>query len=124
MSNSELQMFKPNEVAKIIEQPPTKNVPPEIVQDFEVARDNIHDTIKTAQHATAECAQLADQSQGWQYYNTLAALLRASIEANRELLDIHKKRQDLHQEPVKQVTNQVILTSADMLQLIKGENTK
>jgi hypothetical protein len=124
MSNSELQMFKPNEVARLIEQPPTKITPPEIVQDFEVARDNIHDTIKTAQQAMTECAQIAEQSQGWQYYNTLASLLRASIEANRELMDVHKKKKELSYEVPQQVTNQVILTSADMLKLIKGNEDK
>jgi predicted DNA-binding protein YlxM (UPF0122 family) len=121
MTNSELQMFKPNEVSKIIEQPPAKDITPEIVQDFEVARDNIHDTIKITQKAVTECADIAEQSQGWQYYNTLASLLRASIEGNRELMEIHKKKKELHQEAPQQVTNQVILTSADMLQLIKGD---
>lgn len=115
--------FKPGEVQEIIGNPPpepAKEVT-EAKEDFDCARENIHEILKVGQEAVATCAQIADQSQSDKYYIALNGLLKTSIEANKELVGLHKTKKDIvGVEAPKNVTNQVIVTSAKMLEILTG----
>ena len=103
-----------------------KEVNSQVQDDLVDVRNNVRDIIKQTAEAALAVADLADTSQSARYYEVLNGLLKTSIEANRELVDIHKKKQEIMKSssgPRTQVNN-LIMTSNEMLKIIKGETTE
>jgi len=95
----------------------------QVQDDLIDARNNIREVIEQTKDAVVKVADYADTSQAARYYEVLAALLKTSLEANRDLVDIHRKKKDLvtSSGPPTKTVNNLIMTSSDMLKLIRGE---
>lgn len=89
--------------------------------DFNIVRENLHDTIKTIAQAIAEAAMLAEQSQNEKYYIALNGLLKTAVDANDKLLDQHLKIKELDGRSLEPPTtvNNVVVTTAAMLEMIE-----
>ena len=69
---------------------PTPNLPAqeEMVEDFEVVRDNTKNLIKDAMVAVNELMQIAGYSQDHKVIRLLALLMKTALQANRDLVDL------------------------------------
>ncbi len=94
----------------------------DVRDDLNTARENIKTVITQTAEAVIAAADLAGVSQSDKYYIALNQLLKTSLEANRDLVDLHRRKKDIiGKEGPKTQVNQLIMTSSDMLKVIKGE---
>jgi hypothetical protein len=100
-----------------------------IDEDFNVARSNIDELIKTCMKTVSELGKLADQSQSARFYEALNGTLKTAIEANKALLEIHHevRRTNILREPIatstspQNVTNQLFVGSTVELHKLISE---
>lgn len=96
----------------------------ETQQDFQVARSNLHGILISGQEALNRMVDLADQSQHPRAYEVVATLINALTQANKDLLDLSKKKKDIignAQEEKKTVTNNLFVGStAELQKMLKG----
>jgi hypothetical protein len=91
----------------------------ETQQDFQIARSNLHGILMSGQEALNRMVDLADQSQHPRAYEVVATLINALTQANKDLLDLSKKKKDIigHvPEEKKTVTNNLFVGSTAELQ--------
>ena len=92
------------------------------LNDFNLARANIHKVIDDGQEAIDKLSQIASSSQHPRAYEVLATLMKVQLDANKDLMDLQKKIRDLQaiDEPMnpaaKQVTNNLFVGSTSELQ--------
>src|SRR5688572_24408251 len=65
------------------------------LQDHAFATKNLKDLITTTDNALTEAIALASGCDSPKAYESVAALVKASIEAHKTLMDIHKQTADL-----------------------------
>lgn len=90
--------------------------------DFETVRKNITSAITSGKVTLAEMTSWASQAQNHFAYGALAAFLGNYIKANESLLNIHKVKRDIAPAKVQGNTNVLIVTTADLLRLMKQAN--
>jgi len=66
--------------------------------DIEFARSNLRNLIDIGNDAAAEVSRLADQSQNPRAYEILGTFLKQMVEANRDLVELHKQKKDIIRE--------------------------
>lgn len=90
----------------------------ETQQDFEVARANLHGILMSGQEALNRMVEIADQSQHPRAYEVVATLINSLTQANKDLLDLSKKKKDImgQVEEKKNVTNNLFVGSTAELQ--------
>jgi hypothetical protein len=91
----------------------------ETQQDFQIARSNLHGILMSGQEALNRMIDLADQSQHPRAYEVVATLINALTQANKDLLDLSKKKKDIignAPEEKKNVTNNLFVGSTTELQ--------
>lgn len=66
--------------------------------DIEFARSNLRDLIDMGNEAAATIANLAEQSQNPRAYEILGTFLKQMVEANRDLVELHKQKKDIIRE--------------------------
>ena len=92
--------------------------------DYEFARSNLYDLINKGSHALEDIIDVAKQSESPRAFEVVTNLLKTMVDANKDLLDLAKKQKDLQakEEDVgpKTVNNNLILTSAELLKMIKS----
>ena len=91
----------------------------ETQQDFQIARSNLHGILISGQEALNRMVDLADQSQHPRAYEVVATLINALTQANKDLLDLSKKKKDIvgqAAEEKKSVTNNLFVGSTAELQ--------
>jgi hypothetical protein len=96
-------------------------------QDFELARQNIIDTIEDSKEAIAEMINVAKLSQHPRAYEVLGTMLKLQIESNKDLLELRKARNDLMkkvEDKPSTINNNLIMSSADVLKLISDTQKK
>jgi hypothetical protein len=92
------------------------------LNDFNLARANIHKVIDDGQEAIDKLSQIASSSQHPRAYEVLATLMKVQLDANKDLMDLQKKIRDLQNidEPnnpaAKQITNNLFVGSTSELQ--------
>ena len=100
-----------------------KDVRDNIVDDFEYARGNMIAVIEKGQEALSGILDVATMSQHPRSYEVVATLVKAVADANKDLLDLSKKRKDLEKVEnggPQTVNNNLYLGStADLLKLLK-----
>lgn len=104
---------------------PTKNSDSQIVDDFEYARGNLISAIEKGQEALSGILDVAAQSQHPRSYEVVATLLKAVSDANKDLLELQKRRGDLTGEKASPTTvnnNLFVGSTAELQQLIKKQN--
>lgn len=108
--------LQPIEDVKSIEQS-------QIVDDFEYARGNMIAAIEKGQEALSGIVDVAGMSQHPRSYEVVATLVKAVADANKDLLELSKKRKELEKTEdggPKTVNNNLYLGStADLLKLLK-----
>lgn len=92
--------------------------------DSEIARENIHTVISTGLDAMSKLSQIADQSQHPRAFEVLSGLMKTILDANKDLLEIHKTKKSMSEptESTKNVTNNLYVGStADLQKLIEDK---
>lgn len=100
------------------------------MSDFNMARMNIHEILQNGSFAIEKLSQIADSSQHPRAFEVLATLMKTMLDANKDLLDIQKKIQDInaanepHNDEAKQVTNNLFVGSTAELQKVLQDMRK
>jgi hypothetical protein len=94
--------------------------------DYEYARRNLYDIIEKGSAALEDIVDVAKQSESPRAYEVLTNLLKTLAETNKDLLELAKKNKELKRDDIvpehKTVNNNLHITSADLLKLIKSNN--
>ena len=94
-----------------------------IVDDFEYARGNMIAVIEKGQEALSGILDVAGMSQHPRSYEVVATLVKAVADANKDLLELSKKRKDLEKVnnggPQTVNNNLYLGSTADLLKLLK-----
>ena len=94
-----------------------------IVDDYEYARGNMIAVIEKGQEALSGILDVAGMSQHPRSYEVVATLVKAVADANKDLLELAKKRKDIEKVDnggPQTVNNNLYLGStADLLKLLK-----
>ena len=108
---------------------PAPNLPAqeEMIEDFEVVRDNTHTIIKDAMGAINELVQIASYSQDHEAYSSLALLMKTALQANRDLCNLQFKRSAMTQGTQGAPTtinskNTLVCTSAQIQEMLDKKN--
>ena len=97
----------------------------QVVDDFEFARKNLMDAIEQGQSALAEIVSVAGMSQHPRAYEVVATLLKTVADANKDLLELQKRKKDLTgigPAPTTVNNNLFVGSTAELQQLIKKQN--
>ena len=94
-----------------------------IVDDYEYARGNMFAVIEKGEEALSGILDVATMGQHPRSYEVVATLVKAVADANKDLLELSKKRKDLEKVEnggPQTVNNNLYLGStADLLKLLK-----
>lgn len=98
-------------------------------QDYEYARGNIIATIEKGNEALNGILDVAGMGQHPRAYEVAANLVKTMVEANKELLELTKKKKELDKIEGKQgpqtVNNNLFVGStAELLKALKSNNLK
>lgn len=91
------QSVVPSGNTALVEVLPAQNVPVQeqrLETDFEFARDKMRDLIKKGQEAVDSAIMLAQSGDSPRAYEVVGGMITAIIQANKELINIHKTRKD------------------------------
>lgn len=106
---------------------PTKvNPSSSINDDFEYARGNLIAVIEKGQEALTGILDVASMSQHPRSYEVVATLVKAVSDANKDLLELQKRKRDLtddqNQQPGTVNNNLFIGSTAELQSLLKNRN--
>ena len=96
----------------------------ELENDTKYVRQNFYDLIEKGHGAIDELLAVADQSQHPRAYEVLANMLKTMGDINKDLLDMHAKKQKITGEvPEKQEVNNNLYvgSTSDLLQLLNKD---
>jgi predicted house-cleaning noncanonical NTP pyrophosphatase (MazG superfamily) len=111
-------------VPSVVEKKP--HVPQTTVEeDYDYVRANLKEVIEHGQDALENLIDIADQSQHPRAYEVISTLINTIAAANKDLMEIAKKKKELTAEDKKEgpqtINNNLILTTADLQKLISGK---
>lgn len=91
--------------------------------DYDYARKNLYDTIEKGARALEELLDVATQSQHPRAYEVLSSTMKTLVDANKELVNLSKKKADETQEQsgsTNTVTNNNLFvgTTHDLLKVL------
>jgi hypothetical protein len=92
--------------------------------DFEMARANIYEVIQNGLGAIDKLSAIADQSQHPRAFEVLANLMKTMLDANKDLLDLHKSIREIDaadattNDQAQSVTNNLFVGSTAELQKV------
>ena len=101
------------------------NLSAQITDDFDYARGNIIAVIEKGQEALIGILDVATMSQHPRSFEVVATLIKAVSDANKDLLELQKRRKDLTGEQVTPGTvnnNLFVGSTAELQQFIKKHN--
>ena len=92
-----------------------------VESDFEYARDNLRDMIDHAKLALDELQAIAETTEAPRAFEVYSTLIKTTVEANIELLNIHQKKTIEEEGPKQQVTNNSLFvgSTAELMKLIQ-----
>jgi len=79
--------------------------------DYNLVRNNLRDIIETGQGAIDGILNVASEGESPRAYEVVSQLIKTVADANRDLLDIHKKMKDLNKENTKAQQNADSITN-------------
>ena len=99
------------------------------IQDIEKARGNIKNIIEQGDDALKEMMELAKQSESPRAFEVASTLMKTLLDANKDFVDMSTKKKYAIEEKSgpkesaqSNVTNNnLILSTADLLKMIKGD---
>lgn len=128
-------MMKNDQIAQTLDLTPleaisvpaiTSHSDTQVTDDFEYARGNIIAAIEKGQEALTGIVDVAGMSQHPRAYEVVATLLKSVAEANKDLLELQKRKRDLTgispTGPSTINNNLFVGSTAELQQLIKKQN--
>ena len=114
------EAIEESRVTVMNETPSTDN---DVDDDYKYARENLKEIIDSAQQSIADLASIASTSESPRAYEVLSTMMKTIVDANKDLLDIHKSvkklKEDTDSAP-KNVTNALFVGStSDLMKAIK-----
>lgn len=97
----------------------------QVTDDFEYARGNLIAAIEKGQEALTSIVDVAGMSQHPRAYEVVATLLKTVADANKDLLELQKRKKDLtgiNSTPTTVNNNLFVGSTAELQQLIKKQN--
>lgn len=97
----------------------------QVHDDFEYARGNLIAVIEKGQEALSGILDVAGMSQHPRSYEVVATLVKAVSDANKDLLELQKRKRDLtgiDPTPTTVNNNLFVGSTAELQQLIKKQN--
>ncbi|NBW57143.1 terminase [bacterium] len=119
---------KPDVISKSLDLVPLNQVSKSqnnLEDDFEYARGSMINVIEKGQEALNDMLDVAQRSQHPRGYEVVATLISTIANANKDLLDLSKKKKDLESSkdgPSTVNNNLYIGSTADLLKLLKKPN--
>jgi hypothetical protein len=93
---------------------------------MELARQNVKNIIELGDDAVKEMVEIAKQSESPRAFEVVSTLMKTLLDANKDYVDISTKKkfaQDDKPEKETNVTNNnLIVSTADLLKMIKGDD--
>lgn len=106
--------------------PAQNNANTQTTSDFEYARGNLIDIIEKGQEALSGILDVAGMSQHPRSYEVVATLINTLTTANKDLLELTKKRQEIEGnvggKPTTVNNNLFVGSTAELQKLIKQQN--
>jgi hypothetical protein len=100
----------------------------ELEHDLEQAKENMREIAKIGMEAVTDAAIIANQSQQDRMYTALSSLMKSTMEANRELIQTHRTKQEMEQmgdfHGPSHVTNQLVVTTSELLDKLLEKKPK
>ena len=98
---------------------PIATIQSELQEDFADARTNIKEAVELAQVAMNDVARMAKQMASPRAYETLAKLLSSVVMSNKQLVEMHKNKQDVddpegNNAHITHNHNTIVMTTAEM----------
>jgi hypothetical protein len=123
----ELTPLEPHQTVEVLPAAgTTEESKQQIVDDFEYARGNLISVIEKGQEALQGIVDVAGMSQHPRSYEVVATLISSVTNANKDLLELQKKKKDLlkaEESKTGSTTNNLFVGStADLLKMIKSKN--
>lgn len=97
----------------------------ENLRDIELAKKNIENIISLGDNSIKEMVEIAKQSESPRAFEVVSTLMKTLLDANKDYVEMSTKKRYAKEEqtPQTQVTNNnLILSTADLLKMMKGEN--
>lgn len=97
----------------------------QVTDDFEYARGNLIAAIEKGQEALTSIVDVAGMSQHPRAYEVVATLLKTVADANKDLLELQKRKRDLtgiSPAPTTVNNNLFVGSTAELQKLIKKQN--
>ena len=97
----------------------------QVTDDFEYARGNLIAAIEKGQEALTSIVDVAGMSQHPRAYEVVATLLKTVADANKDLLELQKRKKDLtgiSSTPTTVNNNLFVGSTAELQRLIKKQN--
>jgi len=127
----------------VVEKQPPVNLPDtiehgveddETFADIETTRSNIKSIIEQGGDSLVEIIALAKQSESPRAFEVAGAIMKTLLDANKDFLEVSMKKRE-HKEELTNpkdkngnltnvTNNNLILSTKDLLNMIKGENLK
>jgi len=128
-----LEEAKEENLPEIIEEKPlaTVNDEDDTIVDIEQARGNIKNIIEQGDDALKEMIELAKQSESPRAFEVASTLMKTLLDANKDFVEMSTKKKYAKEEkngasntPPNVTNNNLILSTADLLKMIKGETNE
>lgn len=95
-----------------------------VTQDFDYARGNLVAAIEKGQEALSDIVQVAGMTQSARSYEAVASILNAVTNANKELLELSKKKKEIIEDDKPSTVNNNLFvgSTAELLKMIKNND--
>lgn len=101
----------------------------ENLKDIELAKKNIENIISLGDDAVKEMVEIAKQSESPRAFEVVSTLMKTLLDANKDYVDVSTKKKFAKEElsggkkeAANVTNNNLIVSTADLLKMIKGEN--
>ena len=101
---------------------------PELNKDYRDVRDNLHHIIDSGQVAIDGILRVASEGESPRAYEVVSQLIKSVSEANKDLIDLHKKMKDIKKEDpdtqqAQNITNNTLFvcSSKELQDMVKKQ---
>jgi len=131
--NDEMKSVQEVQSTEVVNIQKFDNLPTEVsddenLNDLELARSNVKNIIELGDDAVKEMVEIAKQSESPRAFEVVSTLMKTLLDANKDYVEISTKKKYAKEETggAKQETNvtnnNLIVSTADLLKMLKGEN--
>ena len=107
---------------------PMEKLADENLKDIELAKANIENIINLGDDAVREMTEIAKQSESPRAFEVVSTLMKTLLDANKDYVEMSTKRRYAKEEDpsadksTNVTNNNLIVSTADLLKMIKGED--